>query len=575
MQYNGYAIKVTLGRSTDNAGANLDNIHESKLFVPRVSYPKNYIAQEIPGEPSFESISDTAQALGILDGGCPYFNPGLYSYAITDLTTVPGYSDMYPFLYYHESFSATLSSGFNAIVTYDGEHYNGIFAHPRGQIYIVYQGYILYFRDSGGSMAPGLGYGYDNLSLSGFFITSDNFVGYYTFVRHVTGSGSAIVFLDALSSASFIEWLEGQENLANSDPFSDFGDNISTPGGGGGSFDSTSDPIPTPSLPSVSAANTGFITTYNPTRSQLVALANYMWTDSLFDPDSFRKIVANPADVLLSFMILPVPITNGGDREFLVGNISTGIRMNVAASQYVQFDCGTINVEEFWGAYLDYSPYTKAELYLPFIGAVQINIDEIMARSVNITYNVDILTGACVAFIKAGDKVLYSFPGNCAIQIPFTGDSYTEMIKSIVNLAGTAITAGAGIKASTIMANSAVKQNIADVSELAAFGKEGQALSDLGSNLEGVLKPSILRSGTISGSAGLLGIRYPYLILTRPNLCLPARQYHYIGYPSFTTVLLGSLSGYTVIESVHLEGMTCTEAELAQIENLLKSGVIF
>ena len=89
------------------------------------------------------------------------------------------------------------------------------------------------------------------------------------------------------------------------------------------------------------------------------------------------------------------------------------------------------------------------------------------------------------------------------------------------------------------------------------------------------MKPNVEKSGSMSGTGGMLGIQTPFLILTRPRQALPARQNKFTGYPSFITESLGDLSGYTEIEEIHLENISATESELSEIENLLKSGVIF
>ena len=90
-----------------------------------------------------------------------------------------------------------------------------------------------------------------------------------------------------------------------------------------------------------------------------------------------------------------------------------------------------------------------------------------------------------------------------------------------------------------------------------------------------MVKPDIQRSGNIGGSSGLMGIQFPYLILTIPRMCTPGQQNEYIGYPSYMTVTLGDLSGYTEVDSIHLSGIAATDAELDEIESLLKEGVIF
>lgn len=84
----------------------------------------------------------------------------------------------------------------------------------------------------------------------------------------------------------------------------------------------------------------------------------------------------------------------------------------------------------------------------------------------------------------------------------------------------------------------------------------------------------ISRGGGVGGAGGFLGIQTPYFIITRPNMCMPTDQNAFIGYPSFITVSLADLTGYTQVESIHIENVPATSAEIEEIESLLKSGVI-
>lgn len=364
-----------------------------------------------------------------------------------------------------------------------------------------------------------------------------------------------------LKDGDLITWKGGNsENIKESlsfstdipiydDPFGPGGN--SGEGGGGGDFDNTSTPIEIPGLPTVSAASTGFISLFNPTLSQLNELASYLWSD-LFEIDGWKKLFADPMDAILGLSILPVPIPTSGPKEVKVGNIGTGISLNVASTQFVEVECGSINVNEYWGAYLDYSPYTQCQIYLPYVGTRPISIDEIMGKTVNVKYHVDILTGACCCFIKCGDSILYTFNGQCSIPIPINSANYTSVINGIISVA-------------------------ASVGSMIATGGASAplAIPHLASTVANQMKPNIEKSGAISGSGAVLNIQTPYLILTRPRQALPKDQNTFTGYPSFVTVTLGELSGYTEVYNIHLENIPATADEISEIENLLKGGVIF
>lgn len=346
------------------------------------------------------------------------------------------------------------------------------------------------------------------------------------------------------------EWAEEYTPVKPSaDPYKSGGE--SETGGGTGDFDGTSDPVDFPQLPSISSVDAGFITLFNPSTSQLKALASYMWSNSLFDLDTWKKIFADPMDAILGLTIVPVDVPSGGSGPVTVGNIPTDINMTYASSQYVEVDCGTLNVNEYWGAYLDYEPFTKAEIYLPYIGTHAISVDDIMNKEVHVKYHIDILSGACAAYVKCGDSVLYTFIGQCASSIPISGSDMTNVINGVISAAvsiGSMVATGGASAplAAPALANTAVNH----------------------------MKPNIEKSGSMSGTGGLLAIQTPYLILTRPRQCLPAAQNEYMGYPAFISKVLGDVSGYTEVEQVHLDGIAATEAEITEIENLLKSGVI-
>ena len=333
------------------------------------------------------------------------------------------------------------------------------------------------------------------------------------------------------------------------DPYGDGG--ASEPGGGGGSFDNTSTPIQIPGLPSISAASTGFISLFNPTLNQLNDLASYMWSD-LFQVEGWKKLFADPMDAILGLSIVPVAVPSGGTREVKVGNIGTGISLTVASSQFVEVDCGSIDVNEYWGAYLDYEPYTQAQIFLPYIGIRPISVDEIMGKTVRVVYHVDILTGACCCFVKCGDSVLYTYNGQCSIPIPITGANYASVVNGVISVA-------------------------ASVGSLVATGGSSAptAIPAIASSAVNQMKPQVEKSGSISGSAGVLNMQTPFLILIRPRQALPFKQNEFIGYPSLITVQLTELSGYTEVQSIHLDNIPATQEELAEIESLLKGGVIF
>lgn len=343
-------------------------------------------------------------------------------------------------------------------------------------------------------------------------------------------------------------------DLNGVDPYTPGGTSEPTPPIPPGDFDNTSDPIDLDPLPTLSAVNTKFITLFSPDLSELQSLASYMWGTS-FDLNQFKKLFTDPMGAILGLSIIPfTPDHASIPTPVTLGNIQTSVSMCEITSQYKQVPCGTLNVHEYWGAYLDYSPYTKLEIYLPYIGIQTLDADDVMGKSITIAYNIDVLTGACVALLKCGDSVLYTFSGSCATSIPITGRDWTNVVNGIIGIGSSLASFGINV----------------------AGGNAGGAISSAASAVQNVFetKPGIQKSGSMGSMPGMLGHQKPYLILTRPRQALPEEQNTFTGYPSYVTETLGNLTGYTIVDRIHLSGFYALDDELSEIETLLKSGVI-
>ena len=367
------------------------------------------------------------------------------------------------------------------------------------------------------------------------------------------------------------------------DPYSGAG--ASGPGGGDGTFDFSSTPIDYPGLPTIGAYSTGFLNVYVPSAANLRSLAAYMWSGA-FDIDNFRKLVADPMDAIMGLSIVPVTSAEIGveSTTLIVGNISTGISMPRALSQYVAVDCGTIEMPAKWGAYLDFSPYTKLQLYLPYIGFVDISPDDVMTANegneddkmypgtIGVQYHVDILSGSCIAFVKCRDHVIYEFGGQCACSCPVTEGQYKNGLLGMLEIISTVASTASAVAGGPGERASKANQRASKIGKVGAVAEGTLGVIDTSLAM---IKPNITRSGSVGGSNGLMGYQIPYLVLTVPHMCIPGDQNVYIGYPSFVTLEMSELAGFTQIQITHLHNMSCTSDEADEIISLLSEGVIF
>lgn len=330
-------------------------------------------------------------------------------------------------------------------------------------------------------------------------------------------------------------------------------EDTSEPGGGdinNPDYNPYSDPIDFPGLPTGgSAIASGFIRVYNPTAGQLQSLASKLWGNDFIN--TIHKIMNDPMEAMISLHSVPFQIVGGGNANIEVGNFDTEVSAKTVTTQYYTLDCGNISIPEHWSSALDYSPYTNVDCFIPFVGVRPLQIDDVMGRILNLKYNIDVLTGCAVAMLKCGDSVLYTYNTQVHTEIPYTMSSYGRLIQSIIGVAGTAIGATAGGAGAVIGG--------------AMGGALGTAMTK---------HSDISRGGSLGGAVGVMGDFTPYLIIHRPIQSLAGNFASKKGYPSNISATLGSVSGYTVVDKVHLTGIDCTDTEREEIHALLKDGVI-
>lgn len=331
-------------------------------------------------------------------------------------------------------------------------------------------------------------------------------------------------------------------------------DDTSEPGGGDDDlpdYNPFSDPIDFPGLPTGGdSLSTGFIRAYNPTPAQLQALSSELWSDSFID--TIKKIMNDPFEAIISLHSVPFNVPNGSSVLCSVGNYRSQVSMPPIYQQFITLDLGAIQIPEHWASALDYSPYVTVDIFLPFVGVVTLQVDDVIGKTLHVKYNVDILTGATLASIKCGDSVLYTHNTNMIFRHPVTQSSFGPLYQSILGLVGNTI-------------SGAVAGGIGG----AVGGALGSAI-----NVATSKHSNVSRGGSIGGATGCLGNFKPYLIIHRPIQSLASGFKHFKGYPSNITGTISSVTGYTEVESVHLTGIPCTDSERDEIMALLYNGVI-
>lgn len=316
----------------------------------------------------------------------------------------------------------------------------------------------------------------------------------------------------------------------------------SSPQGGDGNMKDTNEPLPlTPS----DITNVAYpVRCYRLSRANVSALHGYLWSNDFIT--NLPKLFSDPFSAIVGIQAIPY-ISPAEESNIIIGTLDTNIVANKVTLYYVTVDLGSINVTEYWQNFLDYQPYTRLKLFLPYIGIVDLPTDLFMNNSVAVKYRIDIVSGACVAIVSNRDNIICTFTGNCSTKIPLSNNDHSNAIgNTLVGIAG--------------LAGSV------------ATGNAVGAVANTASIVAG-LKERIQISGSLSTAHGILINDKPFLMIERPDTEIPENYAGLKGYTSNISMKLSETTGFTKISDIKLDGLSCTDEEKDELLNMMQNGI--
>ena len=281
---------------------------------------------------------------------------------------------------------------------------------------------------------------------------------------------------------------------------------------------------------------------YNPTLEQVNQFGSWLWSSNFVE--QLKKLFSDPMQAIIGLHKVYSPVQTSGVGTIKCGYLDSAVRSKLVSEQYTTVDCGSVDLQEYFGNVFDYPPYTEVSIYLPFIGIRQLDPSDVMRSTISVKYHIDVLTGASLAEVNvqrdAAGGTLYTFSGDAAVRYPVSSGSYMGIVSGLIGVA-----------------TSAVSGNL-----LPALG----GVTRLHTNVD--------RSGSFTGNAGAMGSKVPYLIISRPQTAMADQFETLSGYPSNTYTPLSACKGFTQVKYCHVENLNATDAEKQEIERLLKEGVI-
>lgn len=322
---------------------------------------------------------------------------------------------------------------------------------------------------------------------------------------------------------------------------------------------------PAPNELYASAVATGLIRPYKISTGNLANLATCLYGTTLMG--LITNMAINPLDFIVSLNIFPTtPELIGTTSHVKLGRwtcsdgdagLGVNVEANMLAKQFAVVNFGKVFIYENYGNFLDYTN-TQIELYLPFIGTVDIDTAEVMDGGIELAYTIDFLTGMCVANVNCNRTVIlpdgsakvqrsqHSYQGNCAISVPLSQTQYGNMVGSMIRVGATGM--GGGIGAAGM-----------------SFVSEG---------LSGGFKPAVTTKGVISANAGFCSVLYPYVRITRPISVYGDSFQDVEGFPSYIDSTLGQCEDLCVCDSIDLRSVSgATDSEIERIRQMCLEGV--
>ena len=223
---------------------------------------------------------------------------------------------------------------------------------------------------------------------------------------------------------------------------------------------------------------------------------------------------------------------------------------------------GEFNIPRLSNTFLDYSPYTKYELLLPFAPTPVTLPDWCVNKTVSAIFLYDIYTTACQYVIECNGERICSVSGIFGVDRPISAQNVA--LKDASRLSAQVATAssvlGGVMSATTGNIGGIMSGAIGGVSALSQMIMSG--------------KQNYMYTVGANGDSSSVGLCHAvHLKITRTLSAEDSNFAHVYGRPLCRYKKLSSVTGYTKCNNVNTNGLSCYENEKQMIKQLLETGI--
>lgn len=154
---------------------------------------------------------------------------------------------------------------------------------------------------------------------------------------------------------------------------------------------------------------------------ELKKLSQFLWSSDFFD--NILLVNNSPIENIISLKALIGTVTTTGSSQTLtLGNVTTTANV-VPCNESITINVGSITLPRKYNNFLDFEPYTKVQIYLPFYGCAMLDSSLVIGRTISIKYIIDVITATAKIKIIHDNKTLYEFKTTCGCDLPITSSN--------------------------------------------------------------------------------------------------------------------------------------------------------
>ena len=293
------------------------------------------------------------------------------------------------------------------------------------------------------------------------------------------------------------------------------------------------------------------------TKSQFNRLMDFAFTSGNFPvdeiTDDLKKLIFNPFQYIVQVMVLPHDLsgtTFPDQREIYLGYYPTGVTAPLAPKKLNQYINLNMPVPYYKDDFRRFNPsFSAYNMYLPCVGTIPLQPADINT-TLSINFTLDFQTGNVFYVLGRGANVIATYSGQAAI--PMQISQLAPVSASIMSMASTALTAGAGIATG----NPAV-----------AVG--AIAGGDVLNTATAITAPTPSINGTAGNLANIL--QFPDVFISMSAYESAEFPIAHYGRPYCKNVQLGTLSGFVKCAGASLD-VPGSSADKDAVNSYLNTG---